>query len=361
MAEYWYCPECFSQNRANASHCYKCQLPRARAVEAAGTGPTYQAAGTGPADQAVVTGPAYQAIGTGPAEGTILTPGIDEEHRLAARAVMHRGYTSAWKLGNLSAGSLVATAILVVVAALLWLPRLSLAIQNRQPEPDALLATGANLSLAALGLVGLFSIVAHSFFLYLSSRAAPALGSGLPRTSPAEAGVWWIESELSAVGGMVAINVPLLFTGVFGVVAKYLLGQGGAGFWVLGNPIGYFGRPGNLLADLWQRLGVPGSEGTGTIAIWSIVWGIAQFVFFVSAEVVGLSFAYLSILSARSGHPWALTEQGASAVATLFLVVAIIELLAVAVSLSLLAGITYELARRQRIREAWVLSADPGR
>jgi hypothetical protein len=53
--------------------------------------------------------------------------------------------------------------------------------------------------------------------------------------------------------------------------------------------------------------------------------------------------------------------QGASVTATLFLVVAIIELLAVVVSLCLLAGITYELARRQRIREAWVLSAEAGR
>jgi hypothetical protein len=250
--------------------------------------------------------------------------------------------------------------VLLVIAAVLWLPRLSLAIQNRQPEPNALLETGANLSLAALCLVGLFSIVAHSIFLSLSSRAAPALGSGSPGSSPAEAGVWWIESELSALGGVMAINVPLVFTGLFGVVAKYLLGQGGAGFWVLGNPIGYFGRPGRLLADLWQRLGVPGSAGTGTITIWSIVWGIAQLVFFVSAELVGLGLVYLSIRSAHDGRPLA-NAQGASVTATLFLVVAIIELLAVVVSLCLLAGITYELARRQRIREAWVLSAEAGR
>jgi hypothetical protein len=348
--QYWYCPECFSQNRANANHCYKCQFPRARAAEAAGTGPTYGSAGTGPT---------YGSAGTGHEAGTVLTPGVDEEHRQAARAVMDRGYTSAWKLGYLSAGSLAATVVLLVIAVVFWLPRLDLAIQNRQPEPNTLLETGANLSLAALCLVGLFSIVAHSIFLSLSSRAAPALGSGSPGTSPAEAGVWWIESELSALGGVVAINVPLVFTGLFGVVAKYLLGQGGAGFWVLGNPIGYFGRPGHLLADLWQRLGVPGSEGTRTITIWSIVWGIAQLVFFVSTELVGLGLVYLSIRSAHDGRPLA-NAQGASVTATLFLVVAIIELLAVVVSLCLLAGITYELARRQRTREAWVLSAEAG-
>jgi len=81
----------------------------------------------------------------------------------------------------------------------------------------------------------------------------------------------------------------------------------------------------------------------------------------VSAEVVGLFFVYASILSARTGRPTALTEDGASAVATLFLVVAIIVLLAVVVSLGLLAAITAELARRQRTREAWVLSAEAER
>jgi hypothetical protein len=68
--QYWYCAECFSQNRANANRCYRCQLPRAQAAEAPGNGPAYRAAGTGPTD------------------GTVLTPGVDEEHRRAARAVM---------------------------------------------------------------------------------------------------------------------------------------------------------------------------------------------------------------------------------------------------------------------------------
>ena len=331
MQQHWYCDECFSMNRANAGRCYKCHSPRSQMAT---------------------------SVATERQAGALVTPALDEEDRKTAASLMAAGYTSAWQIGHLAAGLLAVTLALVCINAALRLPGLILQLTGRPFRPSDVLATGADFALFALGAIALLTVMVHSAFLCLAAKAAPALGCGFPCVDPASASLWWIESEMWAICGAVALVVPLFFVGLFGILARLVLSSGGS-FWVLGSPMAYFGRPHRQLVDLWQRLADSGSAGTRPITIWSLAWGTAHAFAAICAVFFGMAMLYLSFRSASEGRAIAWTAQGVVVIGTLAMLVAVVELLAVVASLYLLAQITWELANRQKTREEWVLSAGP--
>jgi len=348
MADYWYCATCFSQNRPRSDRCYKCDRPRGAEAD-----PTFAA--TASQGRTATSRSAVASAASQP----VPPPVLDEATRWTARSVMDRGYSSAWQLGYVAAGMLILTAIVLVVAALAWLPRLLSSITNAPLAPNSLIDACAP-SLPLLCVLGPLTIAIHSMFLYRSAKAAPALGSGSAHASPMEAGAWWLESELSAIGGAAALTVPFMFIGIFGgLIGRWLIRQGGFGFWVLGNPIGYFNRSRQVLTDLWERFAIPGQSGARTITLWSFCWAMTHLVAMAFAEVLAWIFIAVWYIATVDGRPFSFSPEFASVVAALTLICLVVALLFAVVALYLLAEITWELAKRQRVREQWVLAAVP--
>jgi hypothetical protein len=350
MQEFWFCAGCKSMNRASDKVCYKCRAPK---------------------EQATLATVAHRQ------EGVVLTPGLDEEHREVAWALMSRNsYISAWRLGYVAAALIVLYLILGIIFVLEQgtLLGIYLLAPDRLDSLESVLP-GAVLAVTDLAVViALIAAVAvHSCFLGITSMNAPALGSGSPRFDPVRAGLWWIESHLWAIrGGLAFVGPPLLcFIGIAfgGVILGLATGLVWAvcAFWLLGDPITNLGKPRRLLEDLWTRLGVPGSADSRVVTWWSAAWGTA---FGVAYAVSALTFiaiivvALVEIVLAIGGAELqpASERQTTAVLAVTYVLVVTIELAAYVMSLWLLAQITVGLAQRQRVREAWVQSgsAAPG-
>lgn len=350
MQEFWFCAGCRSMNRASDKLCYKCRAPKEQATLA--------------------------TVAERP-QGVVLTPGLDDEHREVAWALMSRNsYISAWKLGYAAAGLIVLYAILGILFVIEQgtLLGINLLAPDRLDSfetvlPEAVLA----LTDLAVVLALIAAVAVHSCFLGITSMNAPALGSGSPRFDPVRAGVWWIESYLWAIrGGLAFVGPPLLC--LIGILLGGLIFGLGAGltwavcaFWLLGDPIANLGKPRRLLEDLWTRLAVPGSADSRVVTWWSAAWGTA---FGVAYAVSALTFiaiivvALVEIVLAIGGvelQP-ASERQTTVVLGLTYVLVVAIELAAYVTSLWLLARITVGLAQRQRVREAWVQSgsAAPG-
>jgi hypothetical protein len=329
-------------NRANSQSCYKCRAPKEAAT---------------------------LATVSDRQPGVVLTPGLDEEHREVAWMLMARqGYTSAWKLGYVSAGLLIATLVAyAVVGAMTLVTGISIALGSAisADSPASvpvvrLLAVSSSLA----GLIAIVTVVVHSVFLYLTSVNMPALGSGSPRFDPIRAAVWWIESALWAIRGGLAFVVPPFFAvlatamlGIFGLIAGFVWFM--CAFWLLGDPVAALGKPKRLLQDMWERLGVPGSADARQVTFWSVAWGLGRGIEYAVAGGVYLLVIVLMLIEfvvRLSGNVLAVAPAGQwLLVGTLVgIAVLVIQVAADAVALFLLARITVEIASRQRVREGWV-------
>ena len=348
MQEYWFCAQCKSMNRAGAPRCYKCRAPKAEAT--------------------LATVVQRQ-------EGVALTPGLDEEHRgLAWTLMLRQTYVSAWRLGYVAAGLLLAfLAVWIVLAGTALFAVLRSYSANSVGVTDSPFGSlqgpigavfGASVVVGAL--IAVTAVVIHSIFLCLTSMNAPALGSGAPRFGPDRAAIWWIESFLWAIRGGVAFVIPPF-------LALFAVGLGGAvvglglgviwfmcAFWLLGDPVTCLGKPKRLLEDLWNRLGVPGSADSRIVVLWSAAWGTGRG---LEYAVAGASYLFLivfvivDLFASMFGQGLdPAPESQVRLTATLLSVgILIVQFLADGIALFLLAKITLELARRQRVREEWVL------
>jgi hypothetical protein len=347
MQEFWFCSSCKSMNRASAQQCYRC---RALKVESTLTTVTERH------------------------QGVVLTPGLDEEHREVAWTLMFRQtYISAWRLGYVAAALL-----LVLLGAVAVFGAMTLAVVIVAPSVDQLSPGDGRLvalryAFIVAALIGIVTVVVHSTFLYLASENAPALGSGSPRFDPIRAAVWWIESLLWAIRGGLAFVMPpflalaaILFVGPALGILGLIMGLGVGivwfvcAFWLLGDPITCLGKPQRLLKDLWDRLAVPGSADARIVSLWSAAWGTGRGVEFAIAGMIYVLTIVLILvvfLASRFGFEMTLAPEGQIQLVEklVSLAVVAIEFIADAAAVYLLAQITIELAKRQRVREAWVL------
>jgi hypothetical protein len=335
MQEFWFCASCKSMNRASSQQCYRC---KARKTEAT------------------------LATVANRQQDVVLTPGLDEEHREVAWTLMFRQkYISAWKLGYLAAGLIFATLAVSAFAAVQTLVIVIVGDSLRAGGPnEGQLALLGVTGLASLG-VGVLMVVVHSVFLCLTSMNAPALGSGSPRFDPARAAVWWIESALWAIRGGLAFVIPPMLA-VFGLLIGGLIFGLAIGvvwsicaFWLLGDPVTNLGKPKRLLADLWDRLGVPGSANSRTVTLWSFAWGTARGIAYLVSAMLFLSIFVLAFAGLFIEFTPVSQDQTALVGRLITDFVLIVEFVADGIGLYLLAQVTIELARRQRTREEWVL------
>jgi hypothetical protein len=341
VQEYWFCEACKSMNRASAQQCYRCRAPKQTSTMA-----TVQER----------------------QPGTVLSPGLDEQDRQLAWALMARHrYQSAWQLGYLSAALLAIAG--VVVLAVLGL-ELSIVFSRRSvevlPASDSrfvLLLT----ALVALPLLLLLTVVVHSVFLALTTLNTPALGGGSPRFDPVRAGLWWIESTLWAIRAGLAFVVPpfmclaaLLMGGLFmglttGIVWFVLA------YWLLGDPITSLAKPRRLLQDLYERLALPGSPDSRMVSWWTMAWGAARGISYATAAVIYIVIVVVGLVSLLGhfmgfGIQSASPEESEAALTALGVFVLLAQLACDGIAWYLLILITVELSKRQRARESWVLS-----
>jgi hypothetical protein len=327
-------------NRANAQQCYRCKALKTEAT---------------------------LATVANRQKDVVLTPGLDEEHREVAWTLMFRQkYISAWKLGYLAAGLIFATLALSAFAAVqtVVIVIVGASVRPGGPNEGQVVLLGAT-ALVSLG-VGVLMVVVHSVFLCLTSMNAPALGSGSPRFDPARAAVWWIESALWAIRGGLAFVIPPMLA-VFGMLIGGLIFGLAIGvvwaicaFWLLGDPITNLGKPKRLLADLWDRLGVPGSADSRTVTLWSVAWGTGRGIEYAISAMLFLAIivlAFAGLFMGAMGQEITPASQGQTALVARLITdfVLIAQFVADGIGLYLLAQITIELSRRQRTREEWVL------
>ena len=322
MQEFWFCASCKSMNRAGSNRCYKCRAVKEQATLAT-------VAERGP--------------------GVVLTPGLDDEHREIAWALMSGNrYVSAWRLGYVAA-----TLIFVFLAmAVLFVP-LVFIIVITSPE-GAVAAFDADSTrraiTAAVGLalvlVGLAMVVVHSIFLGLTSMNAPALGCGTPRFGAVRSGLWWIESYLWTLWGVQTLwLVPYIIARAFGVLC---------------GPIAAIGKPRRLLQDLMDRLGVPGAADSRLVGLWSMAWGMARgidYATYLGPLVLLIAAFFLYFSTSLIGIELTPAPEGQVRTFAIILVALIVvgELAAEGAGLFLLGRITMEMSWRQRVRERWVL------
>jgi hypothetical protein len=323
MQEFWFCSSCKSMNRADSNRCYKC-----RAVK----------------EQATLATVAERS------PGVVLTPGLDDDNREIAWALMSgRRYVSAWRLGYVSATlifvflALAALFIPLVFIVAISLPERGIAAVDADSTRNAVTAAVG----LALVLVGLAMVVLHSIFLGLTSMNAPALGCGTPRFGAVRAGLWWIESYLWTLWGVQTLwLLPYIVARAFGILC---------------GPIAAIGKPRRLLQDLMDRLGVPGSSDSRLVGFWSMAWGAARginYATYLGPLVVLIAFLFLFISASRMGVALTPAPEGQVRVFSIILVVLIVvgELVAEGAALFLLARVTMEMSQRQRVREGWVLN-----
>jgi hypothetical protein len=314
MQEFWFCARCSSMNRSDAERCYKCRAPKEQSTLA-----TIRER----------------------KPGVVLTPGLDEEHREMAWMLMAGShYTSAWKLGYLTAGLIIAFLVGPILVSFVIV---AMAIASAvfpglahwvliDPRVVTVVYTLWALLLPA-------SFVLHGVFLALTSMNAPALGSGSPRFDPVRALLWPIETLLWLWWGVACFNLW-----------PYVIGH------ALGmdcGPIGAIGKPRRLLEDLMVRLGVPEASDARLVTSWSAAWG--ALVGIVYAVALG-PFLLLLLIIAMSRLGLVMPSQ--SGFALMLIAAAVVAMaaftLAVAAFLFTLTRVTMEMAYRQRVRERWV-------
>ena len=324
MQEFWFCSQCSSMNRSDSKRCYKC-----RAAKEGSTLATVAERN----------------------KGVVLTPGLDEEHREIAWALMTGNrYVSAWRLGYVSAG-LIALSLVLASAIVVDLVAIWLGIGAHAVTPGSSVAENPALSaillalLIAITAVSLTMVVLHSIFLGLTTMNSPALGCGTARFGPVRSGLWWIESYLWSAWGLQTLWVfPYVVARAFGLLC---------------GPVAAIGKPRRMLQDLMQRFGVPGAADTRVVGFWSMTWAAARVISYFSylLPVVLLIAAYFvfHVVPLLGIHVVSAPQSQVVFFALILVVlISVGEILAAAAGLVFLAQITLELSRRQRTREVWV-------
>jgi hypothetical protein len=341
MQEYWFCEACKSMNRGDADRCYRCRAPKARAT------------------MATVHERRIEDV---------LMPGVDRLEPGEARAMLaQHPYSAAWPIGYVSAVLLVVAAVFQFVLALvLAAPLLSLI------RPSFALGNGWYVAVAGLSLgftvASLVAAVAHSVFLGLTDMNVPSLGGGQPRFEPLRAGLWWIEAAGWALRAYLTVWIPLFIglmamevLGLFGILlAMALLYMSGRLF---RDPLYSLRKPVRLLDDLIRRLSVRGDTG-GLASTWSIAWIAARLidtlgpVLLTCAWLIAVAAAFVqAVRSANGGGPLYDLGQIVTEVYALSVLLLVLEVIANAIALCLLARLTLSLSSSQRVRRDWVVES----
>lgn len=352
MQEFWFCSNCKSMNRAGSTRCYKCHAAK---------------------EQATLATVAERST------GVVLTPGLDEDHREVAWTLMSGNrYVSAWRLGYVVAGLMTVWLAAWTFDSVLFAIYLVTGLVSPERQA-ALLEFVSNppysLILGVISLSVPVTIVLHSGFLALTSMDSPGLGSGSPRFGPVRAGLWWIESYLWIVWGVLLLTFPIYAVGLV-IIPYRLMSFGGLflgpalvvtwGLFVryvyleLGGPLAAIGKPRRLLQDLMDRLGVPGASDSRLVGQWSVAWGTlvgttyaiiwGPILLIVAVVTVWLGAGVAGITLAPSSE-----RQIELYLTILVLLVGAFVFFAYGALMYLTLRITIELSRRQRRREAWVL------
>lgn len=293
MQQHWFCSRCGSMNRADADNCYKCRGRRA----------------TSTVRTTVV-----------PRAKNVSVPSLGEDNLKIARAFMSSGrYTSSWQLGYLAGVTMMVAVILEVYLAVGLLVAVFLkggfsfdALRGVAGLAGLLGAGAAGLSLVALIMLGVF--------LGLTSMNAPALGCGIPGYGPLRSALWPIETVLWVV---------------WGVTSSRSMDQWF--FKMAALPSGPDAATDNPPLLLWYMMGihaVPSRSESRLIHIWAAEWGLVVCLFYVG--IIALVLALCGI----DPPLVVLLVIGSLIVPPMFLTLALIAI---------------EIARRQRIREQWVL------
>lgn len=294
MQEFWFCDRCGSMNRTDSGRCYKCLAGKANAT--AGTTTVLR-------------------------HGYVAAPALDDENLGIARAYMSNGrYVSAWQIGYLT-GFMT---IMVVAVEAFYVAIALLRASSRSPgySPDGFPwfeTPPVVLGLVIVALV-VVALVLQGLFLSLTSMNSPALGSGTASFGPFRCAVWPLESVLWAVWGLGGLRAYDRWW------ARHL---------DFADPLSSAtANPPRLLKDLLDRLWVPGRSGSGLVSLWGTAWG--------ALVLIGYALVFTLVL-ALIGTPLP------------FLVLLVLESCVFALCFITLARITFEMARRQHIREQWVL------
>ena len=335
MQEFWFCSQCMSMNRASSRQCYKCRAPRQTAT---------------------------LATVSNRQEGVVLTPGLDEEHRDVAWALMAgQNYVSPVAVGYLATALIMLTAIAWVFLATMGM---ILLVGNEGSVVSTVTDGQVHLfwvGLAAFGVSLAATALVHGVFLGLASMNAAALGSGTPRYGMLRSGLWWVESFGWTILAWLVLGGPYLGLALFsapGMVLGVLWLA--VGWYLMGNPISFLGRPRRLLDDLWGRLSVPGSGGDArTVSLWSLSWGTARglvLAYYAFLTLLGVATFIVLIVAALSGHGIGVTiSDNYVTIATLLDALAYgSAFVAETIAYLLLAQVTLGLVDRLKARERWV-------
>jgi hypothetical protein len=354
MQEFWFCSACKSMNRGITTRCYRCNAQREQTTLA--------------------------TVAERPA-GVVLTPGLDDEHREVASALMstHR-YISAWLLGYVSAALLF---LFPVVATLAFVDLVAMVIGYNllDPKVGTVQFDPAQVQLLLLlwlaaNVVGFLAVTVHSVFLALTSMNTRALGSGTPRFGPVRAFFWWTESILWAWWGLQVFFLPLYVAITLGILYNVLnmfgliLGAAVAillilimkeALGALGGPLASIGKPKRLPQDLLERLGVPGDSDTRWAGLWGTAWTAArgvEFLFFLGPLLIAAAalLLFLGLLATGANVASASADQAVVYGYLILGVLAAVHGAADLFGIFAMGNITVQLARRQRVREKWVMS-----
>jgi hypothetical protein len=196
----------------------------------------------------------------------------------------------------------------------------------------------------------------------------PALGGGTPRYGMLRSGLWWVESFGWTILAWLILGGPYLGLALFSapgmVLGVFWLASG---WYLMGNPISFLGRPRRLLDDLWARLSVPGSGDARTVTLWSLSWGTARglvLAYYAFLTLLGVVTFTVLIVAALSGHGVGVTiSDNYRTIATLLDALAYgSAFVAETIAYLLLAQVTLGLVDRLKVRERWVKGSavDPG-
>ncbi|HEX7490131.1 MAG TPA: hypothetical protein VF337_00315 [Candidatus Limnocylindrales bacterium] len=354
MQEFWFCASCKSMNRGTTAKCYRCNAQR---------------------EQTTLATVAERSA------GVVLTPGLDEDHREIAWALMstHR-YVSAWLFGYISAALLILYPVLLTLALVdLVAMVISYDMLNVNAYPIsfdlAQIQTLGLLWLVAI-LVSVLTTIVHSTFLALTSMNTGALGSGTPRFGAVRAWFWWHESSFWALWGLQVFLLPIyVFAGIvllFDVLNMFglLLGIAVAIFLImilrealnaLGGPIASMAKPKRLPQDLLERLGVPGDSDTRWAGLWGMAWTTArgvEFTVLLALPLLSIAVLLLFVVLLMTGAHLSVPppDQFHLYGYLIFGLIVAIRGAAGIFGFFAMANITVQLARRQRVREKWVMS-----
>ncbi len=404
MNDYWICAHCKSLNRVGTGRCYRCKnkygtepnvpsvvrtatpsasAPASRPIPAAPpstgffTGPSVGDGVVGPGGVPVDVGPNAElpAYLSRPIQGLAPTsPNYVSEQgsrrgfvgllrRRVSAWLAPRQAVPVWLVGYVSAGLL--TLLLVVGAIILTTisSAISVALQTGSltgawSELGSGRQSVVTVLATALGVIGILALVFFSVFVGLSTHNAAGIGVANLRLTPGSAMTSWWKTSWAQLKLAVGFLVPawLLAAGdslpgnhLPGLIAALVAVE-----WAqrsLSDPFGFITNPADHMADLYGRMGLPGTDGSLVGSAWKICFVAANSLAMAAyaLPVVGVSAIAAAAVAGRPDL-LSLNIAGFAPAQLAFVIVGLPLLLTAAASLALLVPICIDMVERQRTR-----------